>query len=132
MSLSLGSSNQRVRMRTAAGLDSGDLLGILDVRDIEDAHAAETIFLSCGRVAFFFVAWGRWRFRWKSLRAAIEAAVGHFHGHEQKVFVHRDIALAAGADHRGQQRCLGGIGDVINIHAVKISLEQVIALERQV
>ena len=66
------------------------------------------------------------------MRAAIEAAVGHFHGHEQEVFVHRDIALAAGADHRGQQRGLGGIGDVINIYAVKISLEEMVALEREV
>ena len=40
--------------------------------------------------------------------------------------------MPAGAHHRRQQLGVGGIGDVIDGHAVEISLEQVVALEGQV
>ena len=41
--MSLGIDDQRVRVRSAAGLHGGDLLGFLDVGDVEDAHAAEPL-----------------------------------------------------------------------------------------
>ena len=81
----------------------------------------------------FFFFFGSWRrLRRETLRAAIQPSVGHFHGHEHQVFVDRHIALPAGADHRGHQRGVCRIADVKNIHAVEISLEQVVALEGEV
>ena len=44
--------DQRVRVRAAAGLHGGDLLRILDVGNVEDPHAAETIFLRTGGCGF--------------------------------------------------------------------------------
>jgi hypothetical protein len=47
-------------MRTAAGLHRSHLLRVLDVGDVKDSHAAETVFLGDGKVPlgrflFFFV-----------------------------------------------------------------------------
>src|SRR5271163_4695242 len=121
-----------MRMRSAAGLHCCYLLWILHVGDVEDSYAAETVLLGCRQALLSFFSWGRWRLGRKSLSAAIEASIGHFHGHEEKILVHRDIALSAGADQRSQQRSLGRIGDVISSDSVKITLEQMVALEGHV
>ena len=75
---------------------------------------------------------GRRRLRWKSLRAAIDAAVRHLHRHEHQVLINRHIALSAGTNHRSHQFGLRRIGDVINTDAVEISQKQPTALERDV
>ena len=128
----VGVHHQRVGVRSAAGLHGGHLLRILDIGDVENSDATKTFGLRGRQAAFLFLARGGRRFRWKSLRAAIDAPVGHFHRHEHQVFVDRYVALSAGADHGGHQRGLGWIGNIENIHSVEISLEQVIALESHV
>ena len=132
MALSFGIQHQRVRMRTAAGLHRGDLLGVLDVGDVENSHAAETVLLRDWHPALLFVAWGRRRLGRKTLIAAIEASIRHFYRHEQQIFVNRNIALAAWANQRGQQCGLRRIGNVIDADPVKISLKKMIALECEV
>src|SRR5260370_40467676 len=42
------------------------------------------------------------------------------------------MGLTAGADHRSQQRGVCRAGDVVDIYAVEISLEEVVALEGEV
>ena len=107
-------------MRTAAGLHSGDLLGAADIGDVEDAHAAETIFLYRAGI------------RSESLLAAVDTAVRHFDRHKHQILINRNIALAAGADHRRQQLCLCRVRDVVNVYAVKITHEKVITLKGKV
>src|SRR5260221_5131726 len=55
--------DQSVGVRATASLHGRNLLGVLDIGNIEDADAAETIFLRSGQAAFFFVAWFLWRLR---------------------------------------------------------------------
>ena len=68
----------------------------------------------------------------KTLRTAIQSAVRHLHRHEEQVLVNGHVALPARTHHRSQQSGLRRIGDVVDVDAVKVSLKQVIALERQV
>src|ERR1700693_4352663 len=119
-------------MGAATGLHGGNLLGIFDVGNVEDAYAAETIFLRDGDATFLFFTGRRRRLLGKTLRPAIDAAIGHFHGHEEQIFVDGDVALSTGADQRGEQTGAGRVGNVKNIHAVKISLEEVVALKGKV
>ena len=127
-------------MRTAAGLHGGDLLGVADVGNVKDTHASETLFLR-RRNVFLFFFWlvlvcllvCGWRSLGReSLNAAIEPAIRHLDGHEHQIFVDRDVALPTGADHRGQQLGVRRVRDVKNIHAIKISLEEMAALEGKV
>ena len=62
-----------MRVRSAAGLDGGDLLGILQIADVEDAYAAEAG-LADGIL--------------DAADAAIEAAARLLDRHEQQVAVH--------------------------------------------
>ena len=121
-------------MRAAAGLHGRHLLRIPDVGNVKDSHTAKTFGLRGGQAMLFFLnLLGRWRrLRRKSLRAAIQPSIRHFHGHEHQVFVDGDIALAAGADHRSHQRSFGRIADVENIHAIEIAHEQMIAFKGHV
>ncbi len=115
--------HQRMRMRAAAGLHRRHLLGILDVRNVENSHAAEAVLLRGWHTALSFFPRSRGRrrrLRRKSLCAAIQASIRHFHGHEQQILVHRHIALPARAHHRSHDRGLRRIGDVVNVDAVKI------------
>ena len=59
--------DQRVRVRAAASLHGCHLLRISDVADIEDSHAAETIFL-CGRRRCRLLFPGRWRWLGERVR----------------------------------------------------------------
>ena len=80
----------------------------------------------------FVFARGWRRLRRKSLYAAIQASIRHLHRHEHQIFVHRHIPLPARAHHGSHQLGVRRIRDVKDIHAIKISLEQVVALERQI
>src|SRR5262249_33134023 len=98
----------------------------------ENPYAAEPIFLRRGQRRLFLFASGRRRSRWKSLYAAIEAAIRHLDRHKHQVLVYRHIPLPTRTNHRRYQLGLGGIGDVIDIDSIKITLEQVFPLERKV
>ncbi len=76
--------NQSMRMRSAARLRRRDLLGILDVGNVENSHAAETLFLRCWNAAFFlFFLPGWWRrLRRKPFHTAIQTSIRHLHRHE--------------------------------------------------
>src|SRR5436309_3194378 len=106
-----------MRVRAATSLYGRDLLRTLDVADVENSHAAETIFLS-GWWLIWILSGSRRRIWRESLYAAIDAAVRHLNRHEHQVFVNRYIALSAGTDHRSHQFSLRRIRDVINIHAI--------------
>src|SRR6202044_1744874 len=124
--------------------NSGDLLRILEIADIEYANAAEAV-RACRRgspAASSTAASrsgvprsGRRRGRRgnissgkrNSLRAAIDASIGGFGRHEQQMTIHRDIALTAGADEGGPQRGLPRVVDVIKIDAVVVSYKEMVA-----
>ncbi len=109
--------HQRVGVRAAAGLHRRDLLRLGDVGDVEDAHAAEA-FLADRLL--------------HALDAAVDAAAGLFDRHEQQVAVDRDVALAAGADHRRQQaRALRAL-DVVGVEAVEVADHHPLAAEGDV
>ena len=103
-------------MRAAARLHRRDLDGQSDVRDVEDADAAEA-----QRIA------GR-----DARGAAVGASPCLLGGHEQQVPVHRDLALATRTDNCCADLRVGGIGDVVDLETVEIADERVVALERQV
>ena len=71
--------DQRMRVRTAASLHRGHLLRIPDVGNIENPDTPETIFLHCRQARLWRFSGGWRRSRRKSLRAAIDATVGHLH-----------------------------------------------------
>src|SRR5690606_25038487 len=62
--------HERVSMRPAAGLHSGHLFRAADIGNVENAHAAETIFLYRAGI------------RGESLLAAVDTAVCHLDRHE--------------------------------------------------
>jgi hypothetical protein len=121
-----------MRVRAAARLHCRHLPGTLNVGYIENPYAAEPIFLRRGRSRFFLFAGGRRRSRWKPLYAAIDAAIWHLDRHKHQVLVNRHIPLPTRTNHRRYQLGLSGIGDVIDIDAVKITHKQVISLEGNV
>src|SRR4029079_9397305 len=100
-----------------------------DVRNVEYPHAAETIFLHIGRLR---LPLGGRRYGSETLRTAIEPAVRHLDRHEEQVPVNGDVALPARTHQRGQQTGLRRVRNVVDVDAVKISLEHAIALEREV
>src|SRR5262245_66262138 len=119
-----------MRVRAAASLHCRYLPGTLNVGYIENPYAAKPIFLRCGRLFLFAGGWRR--SRWKSLYAAIEAAIWHLDRHKHQVLVNRHISLPTRTNHRGYQLGLSGIGDVIDIDTIKITLKQMASLERKV
>ena len=98
--------NQRMGVRATAGLHRRDLLGIANVGDVKDAHAAEA--LLAHRLDH-------------ALRAAIDAAARLFDGHEQQVAMDRDVALAAGADDRCQQPRALRAFNVVGVEPVEVA-----------
>ena len=109
--------DKRVSVRPAARLDGGDLLRFADVRDVEDANAAEPF--------------GVHR-RLDAGVAAVDAASRLLDRHEQQVSVDRDVTLAAGTHHRGHQLRLARILDGVGVETVEIAGEEPIARERDV
>src|SRR5260370_594301 len=119
-------------VRPAASLHCGHLPGVFNVGYIENPNAAEPVFLWRRQLRLFLFAGGRRRSWRKSLCSAIEAAIWLLDRHKHQVPVNRDIPLPSGTNHRGQQLSFSRIGDVIDINAIKIALEQVVSLEREV
>ena len=117
VALVLRVGDQRVRMRAAAGLHRRDLLRILQVGDVEDAHAAEALVADR---------------RHHALQAAVDAAARLLDRHEQQVAPDRDVALSAGAHHRRDQLRLVGALDVVGVEAVVVADHDVAAAEREV
>ena len=109
--------HQRVRVRSAARLDGGDLLRLADVADVEDADAAEP---------------RRARRLGHPLRAAVDAAARLLDRHEEQVAVDRHVPLPAGAHHRGEKPRLLRRLDVVGIEAVEVADEHVGAAERDI
>src|SRR5262249_55053989 len=130
--LILGIDYKRMGVRAAASLHCCDLPGTLDVGYIENPYAAESIFLRCRQSRLFLFPGWRRRSRWKSLCAAIEAAIWLFDRHKHQVLVNRHIPLSTRTNHGRYQLGFSGIGDVIDIDAIKITQKQVASLERKV
>src|SRR2546423_680739 len=104
-------------MRAAAGLDISDLLRMIDVRHVEDADAAES--LGADRVGY-------------PSAGAVESAAGLLDRHEHQVFVDREIALAAGADHRRAKPGRAWVRDIPDLESVEAALIQVVPHEGQI
>src|SRR5262245_18011053 len=123
-------------VRAAARLHCRQLPGISNVGDIENPYPAEPIFLWRGYARLFLLVFlligRRLRFLWKSLRAAIDAAIWLLDRHKHQVPVNRHIPLSARTNHRRYRMCFSGIGDVIDIDAKKITHEQMVSLEGEV
>ncbi len=122
-------------MGAAAGLDHGDLLGVLDVGDVEDADATGAI-----RTGDLRGRRTRGPGRGRSggtggsgewLDAAVGAAAA-FDGHEEQVAVDGDVTLTAGADQRGDERELGWVGGVVEVDAPEVSDEEMVSAERHI
>ncbi len=109
--------HQRVRVGAAAGLHGGHLLGILEVGDVEDAHATEALDADRRRHA---------------LGAAVDAAARLLDRHEEQVAVDRDVALTAGAGNRRHQLRLARVLHVVGVEAVEVAHHDVDALEGEV
>ena len=104
-------------VRAAAGLHVGHVLRVGDVRDVEDPDPAQAILAH--------------RFG-NSLDAAIDAAGLPFARHEQQVPVDRHVALRRRA-HIGQHRGrLRRIRDVVDLEAVVVALDGVLAGKGQI
>src|SRR2546423_3656649 len=119
-------------VRAAASLHCSYLLRTSNVGYIENPHAAKAVFLRRRDSWLFLLAGGRRRCGWKSLCAAIEAAIWLLDRHKHQVLVNRHISLSTRTNHRGQQLGFRRVGDVIDIDAIKITLEQVVSLEGEV
>ena len=112
-----GILDHRVRVRTAAGLHTRDVLRVSQVRGVEDADAAEPL-----------AAHGVLH----ALHAAIQAAAGSFTRHEDEVPIHGDVTLRAAADVLVVQPRRAWIGDVPHLVAVVVALDGILAGEGQV
>ena len=106
-----------VGVRTPAGLHVGHVLRVGDIRDVEDADAAQTV------VAHSLL---------HALVTAVEPSAESLAGHEQQVVVHRDIALRGRASVRDHRRRIRRIGDVPDLDAVVVALNGVVAREGEV
>ena len=104
-------------MGPATGLHGRHLAGRFQVRQVEDAHPAEALHADAVL---------------HPLGAAVEASAGFLRGHEQQVAVDGHVALAAGTHDRDVQLDVAGVGDVVDLEAVVVALEEVIPLECEV
>src|SRR5712664_2114951 len=67
-----------------------------------------------------------------ALRAAVVATVQRLAGNEQEVAIDRDVALRSRADERLVEPRNLGIRDVPDLEAVEVSLNDVVAADRQI
>ena len=118
--LVLGILEHRVRVRPAARLHVGDELRVLDVADVEHAHAAHAILAH--------------RVRGIELpaRLAVDATVVRLGRHEHEVLVDRHVVLRRRALVRRDQRRVRRIGHVPDHRAVVVPLDGVLAEEGEV
>ena len=109
--------DERVRVRSATRLHGCDLPRMLDIADVEDAHATEP--LGAHRVLI-------------ALRAAVDAAARLLDRVEEQVSVHRHVALSARTHDRCEQLGAPRVLDVVGVEAVEIADEQLMSLEREI
>src|SRR5262249_50649262 len=96
--------DQRMRVRSATGLDGGDLLRLSQIADIKDSDPAKT--LGADR-------------RLHALHSAVDAASGLFYRHEEQVPVDGNVPLPARAHNRHQKPGLFRIFNVVRVEAVE-------------
>ena len=113
----VGVGDDGVGVRPPAGLHRRDLPRHAHVGDVEDADAAEP--LLAHRLGH-------------PLQAAVEPPAGLLDRHDEQVADHRDVALAAGADHRADEGGRGGDLDAVGVEAVVAAHEDLVAGEREV
>ncbi len=106
-----------VGVRAAAGLHTGDRLGVRNIGDVEDADAAHPVLADRIRHA---------------LRAAVEPAVEVFAGREQQVAVDRHVVLRVGADVGRDQRGATRLRDVPHLQPVEVALDHVVSRKREI
>ena len=107
-------------VRPPAGLHRGDLLRVIDVADVEDPHAAEP--RRHHRVPHALATLG----------PAVDPPVRHLDREEQQVAPDRRIALSAGAWIRQPKRGSGRGGNVPDLEAVEVPLEDEVPPEGQI
>jgi hypothetical protein len=107
-------------MGAAARLHGRHLHGRRDVADIEDADTPKAIGVG--------VAWGTRH----ALRSAVDAAAVLLDRHEKEVPEHGQVTLPAGADDRGGQGRVRGIGDVPDGETVEATHEGVVSAEGEI
>ncbi len=148
--------HQRVRVRSTASLHARKLLRMQNVADVEDAHAAEALLARRLRRTYRTsttrtrppgapsAASSRRRRTRRGRRrniarrqrnpfhAAIHTRARRLYRQEQQIAIHRRVALRALAQHRRHQLRLQRIRRVIDVEAVIVANDHVLALERQV
>src|SRR5690606_15362101 len=67
-----------------------------------------------------------------TLRPAVETGARLLHRHEQEIAVHGDVALSARTHHRGGQARTRRAVDVVEVEAVVVADDDVIAAESEV
>src|SRR5688572_3599766 len=101
---------ERVRVRSTAGLNRRHLLRRAEIADVENADAAEAL---------------RARARRGSLRAAVDASAVLLHRQEEQVAIDGDVALSTRAHHRCHKARAPGPLDVEDVEPVEAANEQV-------
>ena len=107
----------RVRVRPTAGLHIGEQLRCLDVRDVEDPHAAHAL-----RTDGVLYALGR----------AVDPTVVGLDRHEHQVPIHRDVILRRWAGIRRDELRLGGVRHVPDHQTAEVALNGVLPGEGDV
>ena len=109
--------DQRVRVRSTAGLNILHLLGVRRIADVIDAHAHHAVGADLVR---------------HTLRAAIRPVACAFRRHEEEIPPHRRIALSRAAHfHRGQRR-LRRVRHVPDLEPAEVSLIHIWRLEGEI
>ena len=67
-----------------------------------------------------------------ALHAAVHAVAGALRRNEEQVSVDRGVALARGADRGAAEHRARGVGDIPDLEAAEVALEDEVALEREV
>src|ERR1051325_6404996 len=106
-----------MRVRAAARLNVADISRVRDVADGEDAEAAQTI-LADGVFDRF--------------HTAVDAGGSSLTGDEEEVPINGDVALRCGANEAFLEYRRGGIGDIPELIAVIVALDDVVAEEREI
>ena len=107
----------RMSVRATARLHVPDVAGVLDVADVEDPHPAEAV----GAHGVLH-----------ALGAAVKATAEPFSRDEEKVLVHRHVALRRRAEQRRLECGLRRVRDVPHLIPVVAALDRIGAAEREV
>ncbi len=115
----VGVLDQAIGVRTAAGLDDGELHGVIQVADVPDAHASCTVRVRHVRGSC-------------ALRPAVDAAGHILDGSEHEGPEDVDVTLSARAQHAGPKGWVRRVGDVVDLDPAPVAVDGVVAGERQV